>query len=187
MGRTHDKKDRTGKTLAAIEKLVGDDVNPSLRRIGNKIGVKSTSLVRFYVEDLEKRGKIRRNKDGKISIVSQRSATPNIVRRKKAQIALKERNILDIPNYGPIAAGYPLLLPDASFKKNHKGDHEQTVVHIPESYLPAGVKTDDVFALYVEGESMRDAMLTDGDIVILQTTSFKQVKNGDIVAAWLSD
>ncbi len=187
MGRKHDKKGHTEKTLTAIRKLLGDDMTPSLRKIGSEIGVPSSSQVRFYVDELEKMGKIRRNKTGNILLVSPKSPKSNSVRKGKIRIVSQERSILDIPNYGPIAAGIPIHLPDASFKKTRKSNLEQAVVHIPESYLPAGVKAEDVFALHVEGDSMRDAMLTDGDIVILQKTSIDQVKDGDIVAAWLID
>ena len=85
----------------------------------------------------------------------------------------------------PLQTGYHFNLPDASFTAIGKPGLDQSVVQIPESYIPQGVKANEIFALHVEGNSMRDAMLTDGDIVILQKISIDKVKNGDIVAAWL--
>jgi len=190
MGRKHNVEDRTDEAFEAIEKFWGKTgMSPSLREIGKAMGVTSSSLIRYYVNKLEKAGKVKRNdnRSRNILLVPQKLPKPVPIRRGKIRIAPQERSILDIPNYGPIAAGIPLHLPDASFKKTRKNHSDQTVVHIPESYLPAGVKADNVFALHVEGDSMRDAMLTDGDIVILQKTSIDQVKDGDIVAAWIID
>ena len=53
------------------------------------------------------------------------------------------------------------------------------------SLMPAKEKGKDLFALQVQGESMIDAMVNDGDIVILKPT--QEARNGDMVAVWLSD
>lgn len=191
MGTKHHLDDHTGEAFEAIKKFwQKTGMSPSLREIGKAIKVDSPSQVQYYVKKLEKAGKIKRtsNKSRNILLASPKKLSkPAQVRRGKVRIVSQERSILDIPDYGPIAAGIPLHLPDASFKKTRKHSLEQNVVQIPESYLPAGVRAEDVFALHVEGDSMRDAMLTDGDVVILQKTSVNQVKNGDIVAAWIID
>ena len=51
--------------------------------------------------------------------------------------------------------------------------------------MPAKEKGKELFALKVQGESMIDAMVNDGDIVILKPT--QDARNGDMVAVWLSD
>jgi repressor LexA len=51
--------------------------------------------------------------------------------------------------------------------------------------MPAKEKGKDLFALKVQGESMIDAMVNDGDIVILKPT--QDARNGEMVAVWLSD
>jgi repressor LexA len=181
MGRKHDAEDRTEDAFTAIKKLWKEKgTSPSLREIGKEMEIKSSSLISFYVDKLEKAGKIKRNKTRDILLVKPKEKIP-------IRSLGRDNKILSIPDFGNIAAGIPLLLPDASFSKANKGDIHRTVVDIPESYLPEGIKADDVFALHVEGDSMRNAMLTEGDIVILQKTSVDQVKDNDIVAAWIID
>src|SRR3989304_494229 len=53
------------------------------------------------------------------------------------------------------------------------------------SLLPPTDKGEELFALEVQGDSMIDAMINDGDIVILRPT--QEARNGDMVAIWLSD
>jgi repressor LexA len=69
--------------------------------------------------------------------------------------------------------------------QNHAGESPLFSVDVPESYIPRGVDSADVYALRVVGESMRDAMIADGDIVLIHRT--KNINNGDIVVAWLLD
>jgi repressor LexA len=189
MGRKNNVGDRTEQTFGAIEKLSKTGISPTLREIGAEIDIPSTSLVDYYLRKLEKAGRIKRvgKKSRSILIIPPESLQTVPLRGKGLRLGLAERSILDIPNFGPIAAGYQFHLPDASFQAARKNLSEDTIIQIPESYLPAGVSMDDLFALQVEGDSMRDAMLTDGDIVILQKTSIDRVKDGDIVAAWLVD
>ena len=56
-------------------------------------------------------------------------------------------------------------------------------VDVARSLLPVGEKGTDLFALKVQGESMIDAMVNDGDIVIMKRT--EQASNGEMVAVWL--
>ena len=56
-------------------------------------------------------------------------------------------------------------------------------VDIARSLLPSGEKTTELFALKVKGDSMIDAMVNDGDIVIMKRT--QEASNGDMVAIWL--
>jgi repressor LexA len=61
----------------------------------------------------------------------------------------------------------------------------ETGIDIARSLLPAREKVSDLFALEVQGESMIDAMVNDGDIVIMKKVS--AAKNGEMVAVWLRD
>jgi repressor LexA len=90
-------------------------------------------------------------------------------------------NIFRVPILGPIAAGTPILLPDAG-KETYIGD-EIDGVDVARSVLSSSEKGSDLFALKVEGESMIDAMVNDGDIVIMKRTA--QASNGEMVAIWL--
>ena len=140
---------------------------PSIREIGEKTGITSTSVVNYYLDQLEKMGKIER--DRKIS------------RGVRVSGGATSVDTLRVPILGPIAAGIPLpeLQPDVSFVT----DNEAHAVDIARSLLPAKEKGDNLFALEVKGESMIDAMINDGDIVVMRPAS--EARNGEMVAVWL--
>jgi len=140
---------------------------PSIREIGEKTGITSTSVVNYYLDQLEKMGKIER--DRKISRGVRLSGTNSSV------------DTFRVPILGPIAAGIPLpeLQPGVSFVT----DNEAHAVDIARSLLPAREKVDNLFALEVKGDSMIDAMINDGDIVVMRPAS--EARNGEMVAVWL--
>jgi repressor LexA len=140
---------------------------PSIREIGEKTGISSTSVVNYYLDQLEKRGLIER--DRKISR-GVRLSGPN-----------GSPDTLRIPILGPIAAGLPLPELDPSI--SYMTDNEANAVDIARSLLPSKEKGDGLYALEVKGESMIDAMINDGDIVVLKPAS--EARNGEMVAVWL--
>ena len=140
---------------------------PSISEIGEKIGVSSTSVVNYYLDQLEKRGLIER--DRKISSGVRLAGVGEFV------------NTLRIPILGPIAAGLPLPELDPNIK--YINESETNAVDIARSLLPPKEKGDGLYALEVKGESMIDAMINDGDIVILKPAM--DVQNGEMVAVWL--
>jgi len=83
-----------------------------------------------------------------------------------------------IPVLGRIAAGEPMPVPGSDFAI--LGDE---VIEITRELLPVDEKS--VFALQVRGNSMVDAMIGDGDIVVMQQR--QKADNGDLVAVWLKD
>ena len=140
---------------------------PSIREIGEKTGISSTSVVNYYLDQLEKMGKIER--DRKISRgvrLAASNASPDMLR---------------IPILGPIAAGLPL--PELDPTISYMTDSEANAVDIARSLLPSKEKGDSLYALEVRGESMIDAMINDGDIVVLKPAS--DARNGEMVAVWL--
>ena len=76
----------------------------------------------------------------------------------------------------------PIQVPEAG--ETYIGD-EIDGVDVARSVLPSSEKGADLFALKVQGESMIDAMVNDGDIVIMRAT--QDARNGDMVAVWLPD
>jgi repressor LexA len=60
-----------------------------------------------------------------------------------------------------------------------------TIVEIPPSYIPKNTQLSDLYALTVQGDSMEDALIADGDTVILKQGD--TWNDGDIVAVWLND
>jgi repressor LexA len=185
-------EDRSVQVLAAVKKYWEENGNgPTLCEIGELAGIKSTSLISFYVGQLVKEGKVTRGSKKARSIHPVLSENDKTIHIPAAKVVVKsissDQRILSVPDFGPIAAGIPLHLPDASYKAEDQAgqDLPQMVVEIPKTYIPKGVDAKDIFALHVEGNSMRDAMVLDGDIVILHRT--KNVKNRDVVAAWIID
>ena len=90
---------------------------------------------------------------------------------------LASADLFQVPYYGPIVAGEPINV-DAIMPG------EEDVVEVPASYL-SGVNPAEVYALTVEGNSMIDAMIQDGDVVILRQA--KTAQNGEMVAVWLTE
>jgi repressor LexA len=140
---------------------------PSIREIGVKTGISSTSVVNYYLDQLEKKGLIER--DRKISR-GVRVSWPN-----------GSADTLRIPILGPIAAGFPL--PELNPNISYMTDSEANAVDIARSLLPSKEKGENLFALEVKGDSMIDAMINDGDIVVIKPAS--EARNGEMVAIWL--
>jgi repressor LexA len=90
------------------------------------------------------------------------------------------KDLLHIPILGPIAAGIPIPVPDP--QAAYIAD-EIDGVDVARSLLPEREKSRELFALKVQGDSMIDAMINDGDIVIIKSSI--DASNGDMVAVWL--
>ena len=160
--------------------------SPSIRDIGESIGVKSTSLVDYYLNQLEEKGFIKRDKHISRSICVQKplegahSVTERInTGLKNAGSAINE--IFSIPVLGRIVASEPIPMPPSDMPFFD----QESSIDIARSLLPAREKTEDLFALEVQGDSMVDAMVNDGDMVIMRRA--QQAENGDMVAVWLDD
>jgi len=140
---------------------------PSIREIGEKTGISSTSVVNYYLDQLEKKGLIHR--DRKIS------------RGVRLSSSNGSADTLRVPILGPIAAGFPL--PELDPNVSYMTDNEANAVDIARSLLPSKEKGENLYALEVKGESMIDAMINDGDIVVLKPAS--EARNGEMVAIWM--
>jgi repressor LexA len=140
---------------------------PSIREIGENCAISSTSVVNYYLDQLEKNGYIER--DRKIS------------RGLRVTGANASVDTLHIPILGPIAAGLPL--PELQPGVNYLTDNEANAVDVARNLLPAKEKGADLYALEVKGESMIDAMINDGDIVVMKRAD--EARNGEMVAVWL--
>ena len=156
---------RHQKILEYLDERLSKGYPPSIREIGEATDISSTSVVTYYLKQLEEWGYIER--DAKFSRALRLSGPTT-------------HNLIKIPILGPIAAGVPIQVPEAG--ETYIGD-EIDGVDVARSVLPLGEKGADLFALKVQGESMIDAMVNDGDIVIMKRTA--QASNGDMVAIWL--
>lgn len=157
--------------------------SPSIREIGDSINVKSTSLIDYYLNQLESLGYISR--EGRVSRSIRVLKTYETL-GDKLNVALKQvakgmEEMLTLPRLGVIQAGQPIPIPASDFAYF---DHESSV-DIPRSLLPGKEKLNDLYALEVQGDSMVDASVNDGDIVIMRHA--QEAANGEMVAVWLSD
>jgi repressor LexA len=153
------------ETRQSILKFIQDFINdkgyaPTVRDIVKGCGLSSTAVVQHHLNILEREGHIHRD--------------PQVVR----SIQLVERDIIDVPLLGTIAAGKPIPVPDSD-----------SWVNVPEEMLklPTDIvgKRDNIYALRVKGTSMLDALVNDGDIVIMEGT--QTAEDGEMVAVWLKD
>ncbi len=134
---------------------------PSVREIGDKVGLSSTSSVFAHLEALEKKGFIRRDQS--------KSRTIEIV--DDDEFNLSRREIVNVPLIGEVAAGQPLLAT------------ENIMDYIP--VLPQFLSSNQTFMLKVKGESMINAGIFDKDILIVEQTP--EVSNGEIAVCLVDD
>jgi repressor LexA len=139
---------------------------PSFEDIRKGLGFSSKDLVSRELEALSKAGYVTRTRNVARSLcVTARYGAPGHVSR-----------IVSIPLLGRIVAGEPIRLPDTYDAPFGPGEH----VDVAEGMIG---KAEGVYALQVQGHSMIDALVDDGDIVILKAQCMAE--NGAMVAVWL--
>ncbi len=158
--------------------------SPSIRQIGDSIGVKSTSLIDYYLNQLQQMGIIERDQHVSRSIRVINPIPPATAQRVTEVVRTTVNAINDllrVPVVGRIVASAPIPVPasDLNYFDSESG------VDIARSLLPAKEKVGDLFALEVSGDSMIDAMINDGDIIIMKKA--QEARNGEMVAVWLDD
>jgi repressor LexA len=179
--RSEGLSERHRKIMLFLEEFQENNgYSPSIREIGDSIGVKSTSLVDYYLTQLEQRGYISR--DDRVSrsirvVKSIQTAAQTALKRLTSAAA----EVCRVPVYGRIVASAPIPMPSSDVSYF---DPESSV-EIAASMLPVREKRDELFALEVDGDSMIDAMINDGDIVVMRKA--QEAVNGDMVAVWLDD
>ncbi len=158
---------------------------PSVREILERAKISSTSMVNYYLAQLEKMSLIER--DERLSrTVRLCKPLDEILGNAKEQIlkGVQTANqaigdLIQIPIMGRIVASAPVPIPASDFSYF---DSESSV-EIARSMLPEREKEEDLFALEVQGNSMIDAMVNDGDIVVMKKAH--DAHNGEMVAVWL--
>ena len=133
---------------------------PSIRDIQEECGISSTSVVDYNLKGLERKSYIHRDREVSRAI----ELLDGSGRRPRT---------ISVPIIGQIAAGQPIPVPDGSV------DYSETV-EVTEDMTRG---KEDVYALRVKGNSMVDALVNDGDLVIMQHAN--TAENGEMVAAWL--
>ncbi len=132
---------------------------PSVREICAAVGLKSTATVHTHLRNLEKRGLITRDPSKQRAVFINTDQLPDRVEKQYA-----------VPLVGHVAAGIPMLA----------AENIEDAFPLPD-VLMHGKEPEEVYMLRVDGESMRDAGIRDGDILVVNHNC--NCTNGDIVVA----
>jgi repressor LexA len=146
-----------------VEYVDGHGYPPTVREIGEEVGLASPSTVHAHLANLERAGLLRRDptKPRALELIGRE-------RREAQPVAGELADVLRLPLVGEIAAGGPLLA-------------EENI----EEFVPMPSSTKGDFLLRVKGESMIEAGILDGDLVIVQRA--QDARNGEIVVALAGD
>lgn len=143
---------------------------PSIREIGDAVGLSSPSSVAHQLNVLQRKGYLHRDQNRPRALEIQLPGQPP-VRADSAAPAADQSRATDVPVIGRIAAGGPILAEE---------DIEDTFT-LPKQLIGEG----RMFMLTVVGDSMIDAAIADGDLVVIRQQP--EANNGDIVAALIDD
>ncbi|NWF67592.1 MAG: repressor LexA [Chloroflexi bacterium] len=147
---------------------------PTIREIGLATDINSTSVVNYNLNKLVQAGYLTRS--GRVSRGLRLVGKGDNEMRKIAPV----NNGLRVPMVGHIVASEPVAIPEDA---GHYYDQDSIINVTPD--MLGGADPALVFALRVKGDSMIDAMVADGDIVLLRKQ--ETAKQGDMVAVWLDE
>ena len=151
---------RQAEVLSFIEDHTGrNGFPPSVRDIGDRFSL-NPATVHDHIKALERKGRLLRQPNRSRSLV--------VVKPQSTERAHPTPN--EIPIVGRVAAGAPILAEE----------NVEDVVRLPDGWAPEGA-----FLLKVEGDSMQDAHILDGDYVMVRPA--KTASNGEIVVALIED
>lgn len=154
---------------------------PTIREIGEAVGISSTSVVNYNLTRLEERGLLKREAEVSRGLRLTEAAAQSVRNAVAATAnAINEtlNRLVSIPIAGDIVASQPLEV-GSDVGANYYDDF----IEVSAAMLPN--RLDDLYALRVNGDSMIDAMVKDGDIVVMRKQ--QTANNGDMVAVWLRD
>ncbi len=169
---TSELNKREKSILKFIEKqIISNGYPPSVREIGQAVGLKSTATVHGYLAKLESKGYIKKE--------SQKGRTLKLLKggdgQNKQQTQMKEfysgKEMVEVPVIGKITAGAPIL----------------AVENVTDTFpIPIDfVGNSESFMLTVRGESMIEAGILDGDYILVKKQN--TANNGEIVVALIED
>ncbi len=170
--QTRRRKNLSDKQLAILEviqrSIAHHGYPPSMREIGDAVGLKSLSSVTHQLNQLELSGYLRRD-PGKTRAMEVLIDLPGSATENPADTAPAVADAALVPLVGRIAAGIPITAEQ----------QVEEVFPLPRQLVGKG----ELFMLKVSGESMIDASICDGDWVVIRAQA--TADNGDIVAAML--
>ena len=154
----------TDKQREILEYIKAEILNrgypPAVREICEAVNLKSTSSVHSHLETLEKNGYIRRD-----------PTKPRAIEILDDNFNLTRREMVNIPIIGRVAAGEPILAVE----------NIENYFPIPAEFMP----NEPTFILQVQGESMINVGILDGDYVLVQQQP--TANDGDMVVALVDD
>lgn len=159
---------RQQKIYEFITKFMRDKGRPpTIREIGGHVGISSTSVVNYNLNILVREGLIQREKEVSRGL--------RVVGAQLKTLAGDSIYAVQIPLLGTIAAGAPIPVPES-------GLEPLDTLTLTRDLIP---DSDGIFALKIKGNSMIDALINDGDVVVMKKQETAQ--NGEMCAVWLKD
>lgn len=164
--RMSKQQEREQKILAFMRKeLKAKGYPPTVREIGTALGIKSTSTVHKDIASLVEQGYLRKDPAKPRALMLVDSDTPDTA-GEISNVSSSREDVVDVPVVGNVAAGTPILAEE----------------NIEDTFpVPAGFVKGDSFMLKVRGESMVNAGIMDGDLILVQQQN--TAYNGEIVVA----
>lgn len=154
------------------KKLKEDGYPPSVREIGKAVGLSSTATVHGYIAKLKEKGYIKKeDKKGRTLKLLKGGNGEEISSNKETKNFYVEKELIEVPLVGKITAGMPIL----------------AVENVTDTFpIPIDfVGSSESFMLKVSGESMIEAGILDGDLILVRKQS--NATNGEIVVALIED
>jgi len=164
--------DRQARILEFIDAYVQEhNYPPTIREIGKAVGISSTSVVKYNLERLQEKKKLGRSKEVSSGLRLVKPAPGN------GDAGGAGMRLVRVPKLGLISAGQPIAA--AGQQDNPYADDTLT--------LTADLVPDraNLYALRVQGDSMIDALVHDGDWVIIEHR--ETAERGDMIVAWIED
>jgi repressor LexA len=159
--------DRQQSILGFLQDYIQENqYSPTMREIALEVDISSTSVVKYNLDILERTGHIER--DPEVSRGIRLIESP----------AACGTELFRAPLLGRIAANMPIPIPDGTPSSSTSA----ATIELPRELVG---DSRDVYALQVRGDSLADALVGDGDIVLIQHLA--RVRNGDLAAVWLRD
>jgi repressor LexA len=183
--------ERQRKILQFIVSFVSEnEFPPTIREIGEQVGISSTSVVNYNLAKLEELGLISRRKEvsrglslnwDRLKELTPALATNPSASAMQSMPSMRHNNhdaflpsMMRIPVLGAIAAGLPIQV------EAKAPESTDDWVELPDGVIKA---RGPLFALRVKGDSMIDASVLNGDVVVLRQQ--ETANDGEMVAAWI--
>ena len=157
--------ERQQNIMAFLREFISENrFPPTIREIGERVGITSTSVVKYNLDVLERENLIERDRE---------------ISRGIRIVAERLTEGIRVPLLGKIAAGLPIPVPESDLALF---DEDLDSVELTRDIVK---DARGIFALTVQGDSMIDALIHDGDVVLMR--SQERVENGELAAVWLPD